>query len=219
MLRLTMKIGVPVCALLLATSALAAPVAYNFDFVTFYAFSSPSDLLGGGLPTPDTAFARVVNHGLSTLNGVFSTTAVSQFAGDFSFSSPISLAPGASASIAIGPESSNVGGFNGPFGSPQPGVLLSFVGTADIGPDSTAISVSANDSNIHSGVFRTNRFGVNLDNYVLQGGDPLGRDAGDVFETAQAPGVKTFSSGPEPGTLTLLSAASAMLLLRRRAKR
>jgi hypothetical protein len=71
-----------------------------------------------------------------------------------------------------------------------------------------AVSLSVFDKDIHSGVPRTNPFGVTLDNYILQGGDLFGRDTGDGYETTQAPGTFTFfeaaSSTPEPASLTLL---------------
>src|SRR5262249_10081769 len=105
-------------------------------------------------------------------------------------------------------ESSNQGGYGGPTGSTQNGVTIFLNGTVSLGSNSEAVSLSVFDKDVHSGSFRTNPFGVSLDNYVLQGGDPLRRDTGDACEDTQAPGHFTFSEVgatalPEPTTIAL----------------
>jgi hypothetical protein len=223
------KVTLAAAGLLLLSyaGANASPVGYDFLITTGYGFSNPftsSTFLGGGTPSPDTGFVEITNAGTTTFTGKLGTTAVSNFGGDQSFSqSGITLAPGQSVSIAIGPEASNQGGFNGPFntGTPQPGVQVFLIGLV-AGIES--VNLSANDSNIHSGVPRTNPFGVTLDNYVLQGGDPFGRDTGDAFEVTQAQGHFTFSvsvPGPElatglPGLV--FGTASLLVWWRRRRK-
>ncbi|MGX4803391.1 PEP-CTERM sorting domain-containing protein [Bradyrhizobium guangdongense] len=197
----------PVAIGLICYSCGAQAATYNIDIFTGYSSSNPfggSTFLGGGSPSPDTGFAEVVNNGPTTFTGSVSTTAVSNGAGDLSNTFlGLTLAPGQAVSFAIGTESSNVGGFNGPFGSPQPGVIITLNGLFN----GQSALLSVNDSNIHSGVFRTNPFGVTLDNYVLQGGDPLGRDTGDGFEESQAQGHVNFSSVgavPEPSTWAMM---------------
>jgi len=61
------------------------------------------------------------------------------------------------------------------------------------------------DADIHSGVVRTDPFGLSSDSFVLQGGDPWGFDPGDTYEMSQANGVYTFAQAvPEPGSAPLL---------------
>ena len=196
-------------------AARAVTVGYDFQITTFYQFGDPSDLTFSdfGSASPDTGFWTVTNNGASTFSGEIGQVAVSALSGDSSYSHVVTLNPGDSVTFAVNDESSNVGGFNGPFdnGSPQPGVKITLAGTVSLGADNILVNLSVFDSDIHSGVFQTNPFGVLLDNYVLQGGDPFGRDTNDAFEVAQAPGHFRFfqSDGgatvPEPGTLVLLS--------------
>jgi VPDSG-CTERM motif len=201
-----------------AISASATP--FSLTGTASYSFSAPpGTFLGGGAPSPDTAFVSLFNNGPSTFAGTLGTVAVSQFAGDLSFTSaPFTLGPGDTVVMAIDSESSNVGGFNGPFGSTQPGVQVLVNGTAG----GNAISFSIFDRDIHSGVPRLNPFGITLDSYILQGGDPLGRDTGDDFEVTQAPGSFLIAGGgtdvPDAGnTLALLGAAlGCVAYLRRR---
>ncbi|MDA9521533.1 hypothetical protein XI06_14525 [Bradyrhizobium sp. CCBAU 11434] len=198
----------PVAIGLICYSCGAQAASYNVDVFTGYGFSNPfggSTFVGGGTPSPDTGFVEVRNNGSTTFVGTISTTAVSNFGGDLSSTFlGLTLAAGQAVSFAIGNESSNVGGFNGPFNTvPQTGVIITLNGLFN--GQSALLSVA--DSNIHSGVFATNPFGVSLDNYVLQGGDPFGRDTGDNFEVAQAQGHFNFSSVgavPEPSTWAMM---------------
>ena len=78
------------------------------------------------------------------------------------------------------------------------GILFTASGTLNGVP----LSFSVNDSDVHSIVFRTNPFGVSLDNYIPQGGHTLDRDAKDPFEVTQARAffeVTTTEAVPEVG--------------------
>jgi hypothetical protein len=189
----------------------AGPVGYTLDVTTFYQFGSPPDLnfADFGAGSPDTGYWRITNNGGSTFTGSIGQVAVSNGNGDNSYSHVVSLNPGASVVFAVDSESSNVGGFNGPSGSTQPGVQINLNGTISLGANNESVMLSVNDSDIHSGVPRTNPFGVTLDNYVLQGGDPFGNDTGDGYETSQAPGHFQFfeapSSIPEPTSIALIA--------------
>jgi hypothetical protein len=203
---------------LFAASSMAhASAGYTFNVTTGYGFSNPfgsSTFLGGGSPSPDTAFFEITNAGTTTFTGTIGDTALSQFAGDLSFSAPVTLAPGQAISIAVGNEASNVGGFNGPFGSPQPGVTIFMNGSVSGGVGLVNLSVS--DSNIHSGV--VNGSGL-TDAYVLQGGNPTGADNGDSIEVSQAQGHFTFAqrgSVPEPASLTLFGLGAVGMFWRAR---
>ena len=188
---------------------MAGPIGYNLEVTTGYAFGNPfpsSTFLGGGSPNPDTGFFEITNNGTTTFTGTIGDVANRGFGGSDSFTSgTITLAPGQSASIAIGPESSNQGGYNGPFFTIQPGVQILLSGLIN---GSEAVNLSVFDSAIHSGVARTSPCdGIVTDAYVLQGGSSVGCDTGDAFETSQAQGHYTFfeqsSAVPEPGTLAL----------------
>jgi len=189
-------------------------VGYTLDVTTFYQFGGPGDLVAGGSGAPDTGFFRVTNNGSSDFSGILSLLAVSGLTGDHSIASgPITLLPGQSASITdTSSESSNQGGYGGPFSGPQIGATLSIIGTISLGLGSEPVSLSVSDMDIHSGVPRTNPFGDTLDNYVFQGGDSIGRDTGDDYETTQAPGnfrffepADTNGAVPEPTTIVVWS--------------
>lgn len=209
-----------------ALPGMASTVGYDIQITTGYGFANPfPGFLGGGTPGPDTGFVEFTNLGSTTFSGTLGTVAVSNFGGDVSFSNVLTLSPGQSVSIAIGNESSNVGGFNGPFGSPQPGVGLFLNGLFN---GTESVNLSVNDADIHSGASRTSPCdGLPSDSYVLQGGAPTGCDNGDAFETTQAMGTFTFfeSGGgggvPEPGSLALMGTGLAGIfgLVRRKLTR
>ena len=216
----------------LTTGAAHAQVGYTLDVTTHYQFGSPGPTLNNVTGGPDTGFFQIMNNGTTTFMGSIGDVAVSNFGGDVSFTSaPLTLAPGASAWVGIGPaggsfDSSNVGGYNGPFGSSQPGVLINLMGTVTDGVNTEGVSLSVHDSDIHSGVIRSAN-GHPSDSYVLQGGDPTGGDTGDGFETTQADGHFEFFEAPAPasatplpasawGGLALLSGLAASRVLRRR---
>jgi hypothetical protein len=209
-----------------AGSACADTLGYQLDITTGYGFGNPfggSTFLGGGTASPDTGFVEITNNGTTTFQGTLSTTANSP-GGNFSSSfAGQTLAPGQSVSIAIGPESSNQGGFNG--GSPNVGVLIMLNGLVTNGSSNEGVNLSVSDANIHSGVFRVAN-GTNSDSYVLQGGDPFGGDTGDGFEVTQAQGHFRFFeqavATPLPAALplmgTVLGGGYLVSLFRRRRK-
>lgn len=204
----------------IAGAAHASVVGYDIDITTFYQFGAPGDLTFSdfGTASPDTGYWRVTNSGSTTFVGTIGQTAVSNFGGDNSYSHVVTLAPGASVVFAVNTESSNVGGFNGPFGTTQSGVEIFLNGLFN---GTEAVILSVFDKDIHSGVPRVNPFGVIVDSYVLQGGDPSGRDTGDDFEVTQAAGhfsfVERVANVPEPGSVALIAVAMLAMSLRRRA--
>jgi hypothetical protein len=210
-------------ALLLAAAApaKAGPIGYTLDVTTFYQFGAPSPLDYGYTGSPDSGYWTITNSGTSTFTGTIGQVAVSNSDGDFSYSVPfLTLAPGQSLTFGSSTEGSNVGGFNGPFESPQPGVEIVLNGLID---GVEAVNLSVFDKDIHSGVFRT-ADGHLSDSYVLQGGDPNGGDTGDAFETTQAPGHFEFfeaasSAVPAPGALTMLGCGLVSLFGYSRRKR
>lgn len=192
-----------------------ASVIYDLLVKTTYGFGPPlpGTQLNNSSASPDTGYLYFQNVGPSTFTGTLGTLAVSNFAGDLSFTSGLlTLNPGDSVYITIGDESSNVGGFNGPFGADQPGIQALINGDFN----GTPVALSVFDSAIHSGVFRTNPYGQVLDSYVLQGGDSFGRDTGDDFEVTQAFGVHEFAlvsdfDVPLPAALPLMAAGLGSL--------
>jgi hypothetical protein len=194
---------------LMVGRANAGPVGYDFGGLAFYIFGAPADVLAGS-PTgePDTSFVRITNNGASTFTGTIGFNAISGFGVDFSNSFAVTLNPGDHVSIAINAEASNLAGYGGPFGSVQTGAQYEMKGVVSLGINSEPVDLTIFDMDIHSGVFQTNPFGLTLDSYILQGGDPIGRDTGDAFEVSQAAGPFRFfqpsSVVPEPASLTLI---------------
>src|SRR5262249_43849462 len=83
--------------------------------------------------------------------------------------------------------------------APSNGLQVVIKGNVTLGTASEAVNLSVYDKDIHSGVFQTNPFGLTLDNYVLEGGDPYGVSTGHVYEVAQAPGDYTFQESAAVG--------------------
>jgi hypothetical protein len=197
---------------LIPAIAQATPLGYQFDGLAFYQFNDPADLSPLALyhAGPDTSFFRITNNGASVFTGNIGEVAVNADTSvTRSFTVPATLNPGDSIVLSTSEESSNFGGWNGPntdINNPQPGIQILMNGTVSLGANTEPVALSIFDRDIHSGVFQTNPFNVTLDNYILQGGDPIGRDTGDTFETSQAPGpFQFFERGvPEPSSFVLL---------------
>jgi hypothetical protein len=198
-----------------ANPAAAGPLGYDLIGTTHYTGGCGAGTLTTGIcGSPDTGWLQITNNGASSFTGdaSLSGTAPGQ---TINLTISGTLAPGQSWVFNAGPESSNQGGWNKVPGSNDNGLLFSMNGTLDGGSFVNSIY----DKDIHSGVFRTNPFGVSLDNYVLQGGDPLGRDTGDGFEESQAIGHFEWAASPavpEPATLTLVSIGILGAVYRRR---
>nr|WP_294507928.1 PEP-CTERM sorting domain-containing protein [uncultured Rhodopila sp.] len=196
-----------------------APVGYSITVTTAYANGDPfPNQIDDVFSEPDTGFIEIANTGATVFSGVVGTVAVSAFAGDLSFASgPLVLAPGAAVSIAMPDNSASVGGFNGAAYDYRPGVEIYLDGTLSDGVGSEAVDLQAADRDIHSGVWRTDSYGLTSDSFVLQGGDLWGFDSGNAFAMSQADGVYVFSqAAPEPGSLGLMAAALAMVAAARR---
>ena len=213
MKRLVLSAGILALLLGGVTEAQAGMIGYSLEVTTFFQSSNPSDVIGGGSAnsTTGTGFFRITNTGQSTFTGTIGDLAFSNTGGDLSFLkfSPTTLGPGASVSVAVGPSSGAVGGFNGTSGSAQPGVEITLVGTVTSTFGSEKVNLLVSDQDIHSGVFHTNPFGVSVDSYVLQGGDPNGGNTGAAFAESLASGNYTFSQAatatPEPASATLIA--------------
>jgi hypothetical protein len=219
--------------LALAATASHAWAAEKLSVEVGYGFVGTSS---SGIYTanPDTSFVIISNTGDNRFTGSLSLTGISGYGVyghidvDDNNSGSLSLAPGESWTLFGGPEASNYGGYNkcqtwvfgdpnsgqDPNGPPDSGLLLTITGTLG---SAGSISYSIYDHEIHSGTSAVNPFGVSLDNYILQGGDPFGRDTGDAFEEAQAhaffevTGDRTATAlecVPECGSATLIAALS-----------
>jgi hypothetical protein len=200
---------------MLTAIPLAMAVPYTIDITATYSFGAPSgtfNFADAGGPSPETGFAIFLNSGPSTFVGTIGLSSVSGFGPIYSYSHGLTLTPGQSAVFAVNGDSGNVGGFNGPYLGSQNGVEMYLNGSFNGG---APVLLSVFDKDVHSGVFQTNPYGVSLDNYVLQGGDPFGRDNGDVFKVAQANGHFQFSQAgspvPEPSTYSMLLAGLGVM--------
>jgi hypothetical protein len=191
----------------------SAVIGYNFTVTTAYAVSDPfPDRLDPSFTEPDTGYFEISDTGKTSFLGVVGTIAVSPQVGDLSFTSgPLVLAPGQSVSVAIPDNSANVGGFNGPAYFYRPGIEITLNGLVSNGLATEAVSLLVADRDIHSGVPRTDQYGLTSDSFVLQGGDPWGFDTGAAFGLSQADGVFVFAQVTEPGTLMLFVVAIAGL--------
>ncbi len=208
-------------AALIPAAAIAAPVGYALTIVTAYATADPfQNQIDNVYIQPTTGYFEVENTGSTVYTGTVATIAVSAFAGDMSFRSKVlTLAPGQAISVAIPNNSANVGGFNGPAYYARPGIEILLDGVISDGTVSETVSLQIADADIHSGVFRTDRYGLTSDSFVLQGGDPWGFDSGGNFGLSQTYGTYTFQQDvPEPAPWMLLALPLlGMLAVRRRA--
>ena len=176
-----------------ASIAQATSVSYALRVTTLYEYGV-SDHVAGPSGSPETGFARFTNVGISTLSGTFTLRGTAPNGGYHETTYVGSIAPNASlGSLSISYESSNDGGYNKVAGQQDRGIEIRFDGTATVGSISSELHLEVFDADVHSGVLRTNPFGVSTDAYVLQGGDPYGRDTGDDYELSQADGVYTWS--------------------------
>jgi len=171
----------------------ATSVSYALRVTTLYEYGV-SDHVAGPTGSPETGFARFTNVGISTLSGTFTLRGTAPNGGYHETAYVGSIAPNANlGSLSISYESSNDGGYNKVAGQQDRGIEIRFDGTATVGSISSELHLEVFDADVHSGVLRTNPFGVSTDAYVLQGGDPYGRDTGDDYELSQADGVYTWS--------------------------
>ena len=201
------------------TAGRSTVVGYSITITTAYATGDPfANRLDNAFTEGDTGYLQIANTGDTTFSGVAGTIAVSAFAGDLSFTTNmLLLPPGASVSIAIPDDASDVGGFNGPAYFARPGVEITLGGTMSDGSGYEPVNLMVADSDIHSGLTRTDSYGLTSDSFVLQGGDPWGFDTGDPYELGQADGVYIFAEAvPEPSSLTGLAAALVLSAAQRR---
>jgi hypothetical protein len=235
---------------LLAAFALAATSAWAADSLSVEVlYGGP---VGGtsssGIYTaiPDTSIVIIENTGTTDFTGLLSLTGFSGIGvyghivvDDNNLFGPVTdgvLSPGETWTLYGGDEASNYGGYNkcqavvpplfgqDPTGDPDSGMLLHIAGTLG----ATPIDYSIYDYEIHSGTSAVNPFGFSLDNYILQGGDPFGRDTGDAFEESQAHALLSVTGSrsasplpctvPDSGSAALLFASgiTAMAFLRRK---
>jgi PEP-CTERM motif len=190
-----------VASLVIVSVTAARAATDSMQITTSYSFSAPAGTYFVGYsPSPDTSFITFTNTGTTTFVGTLADVAVSGMGAGADYSLAVSswtLTPGQSTVFGTSPESSNVGGFNGPGG-----IVVEVNGIFSDGYSTGLWSVS--DSNIHSGVING---GGLTDAFVLQGGCPTGCDYGDAIETAQAPGNYTFShtsNVPEASTWAMM---------------
>ncbi|MGD0107456.1 MAG: PEP-CTERM sorting domain-containing protein [Rhodopila sp.] len=206
--------AIAVCLALWPAASQSAAIPYSITVTTAYATADPfPDRLDDAFTEPHTGYLEIDNTGTTSFSGIVGTIAISAFAGDLSFTSDaLALAPGAAVSIAMPDNSASVGGFNGAAYFQRPGVEITLNGTIADGLSNEAVSLLVADADIHSGVPRTDQYGLTSDSYVLQGGDPWGFDTGAAYGLSQTDGTYVFTSSvPEPASLTLLGIAAASL--------
>lgn len=181
--------------------AQAAHIPYQFDIETGYDYWVSGI---GGSANPDTGWLTITNSGTTSFTGTLGGVGASNYGswGNVNATTTTTLGPGGSLFFVMGPESSNMGGFNGSLG-----IEIFLNGTVAQGIDTELVALSIYDMDVHSGVYRTNPCGGYYDSYVLEGGDPI-CDTVDPFESSQAHGHYSFvNSGaqvPEPSSILLL---------------
>jgi hypothetical protein len=199
-LRMSRWIGLSVAALVAAMGVVSSARAdIIIDVTTTYAVGTPANNHGAYRGSPDTSYVTITAGPSTIFFGTISDIAVSTGAGDFSQSFASStLSTFTSPFIfTTSPESRGEGGFNGAFGSPQPGIEVLLSGifcdlVQCLGTIGTPYVLSVNDSQIHSGVFESNCKAISTDTYVLQGGAPTGCDDGGAIATALTPGFTSL---------------------------
>jgi hypothetical protein len=184
------------------------PIGYAFSITTAYAAGDPfPNRLDSAFVEPyGTGYFQIQNTGTTVFTGQIGDIAVSVDAGDLSFqSSVLTLLPGQSVSVAIGDNSADVGGFNGPAYFYRPGVEITLSGTVTNGITTEPVSLEVADANIQSGVYRTDQYGLISDSFVLQGGDPWGFANATTYALTLADGSVTLTQSiSEPAGLALL---------------
>lgn len=174
-MKTTAILGLGLAAALSASASPYLTVEVGYDF-------GVTSTSGAYFGDPDTGFVKVITDGSSTFVGSVELWGVSNFAGTVDDLWTGTIGPSDSVYVLSGYEGSNAGGFNGPYGDTDLGILLKINGLLDGQP----LNWQAYDGNIHSGTYQTNPFGEFLDNYILQGGSSIGWDTEDDFEMSQA---------------------------------